>query len=248
MIVKEKIGMAKIDLYNYDAFEALKQIESNSIDLVATDPPYGIAMKKGYKKGNKLVAGDDGFSVMFFLDDLLTELKRVMKDGSALYIFTRFDVMPYWFLKCKNYFDMKSCIIWNKGGGGIGDLAGNYALNYEMCLFMVKGRHLLNGKRDGAVWNIGKCKQEFHETQKPIEIMQKIIEKSSKEGDLVLDPFAGSASTAIACYNTNRNFIGYELIKDNYDIAMQRIKNLNGFEKTEERGLFSFTDEPDKLD
>ena len=247
MIVKEKKG-GQIDLYNYDAFEALKGIESNSIDLVATDPPYGIGLKKGYKKGNKLVAGDDGFSVMFFLDDLLTELKRVMKDGTALYIFTRFDVMPYWFMKCKNYFDVKSCIIWNKGGGGIGDLQGNYALNYEMCLYMVKGRHLLNGKREGAVWNIGKCKQEYHETQKPVEIMQKIIEKSSKESDLVLDPFAGSASTAIACHNTGRNFIGYELIKENYEIALERIKNLNGFEKTEAGGLFSFTDEPDNVD
>ena len=59
MIVKEKKG-GQIDLYNYDAFEALKGIESNSIDLVATDPPYGIGLKKGYKKGNKLVAGDDG--------------------------------------------------------------------------------------------------------------------------------------------------------------------------------------------
>ncbi len=214
--------MLKIDLFNCDAFEALKQIKTNSIDLVVTDPPYGISLKKGYKKDSKLIAGDDGFTVMFFLDDLLTELNRVMKDGTALYIFTRFDVMPYWFLKCKNYFDMKSCIIWNKGGGGIGDLMGNYALNYEMCLYMVKGRHLLNGKREGAVWNIGKCKQEFHETQKPVELMEKIIKKSSSEGNLVLDPFAGSASTAIACYNTNRNFIGYELIKDIYDIAVKR--------------------------
>ena len=220
--------MAKIELYNTDALEALRELESNSVDLVATDPPYGINLKKGYKKGNKLVAGDDGFSVMFFLDDLLTELKRVMKDESAAYIFTRFDVYPYWFMKCKNYFDVKSCLIWNKGGGGIGDLKGNYALNYEMCIYMVKGRHLLNGKRDGAVWNIGKCKQEYHETQKPVEIMQKIIEKSSNENDLVLDPFAGSCSTAIACKNTNRNFLGYELIKENYEIAQERINKCGG--------------------
>ena len=220
--------MAKIELYNTDALEALKQLESNSVDLVATDPPYGINLKKGYKKGNKLVAGDDGFSVMFFLDDLLTELKRVMKDDTAAYIFTRFDVYPYWFMKCKNYFDVKSCLIWNKGGGGIGDLKGNYALNYEMCIYMVKGRHLLNSKRDGAVWNIGKCKQEYHETQKPVEIMQKIIEKSSNENDLVLDPFAGSCSTGVACKNTNRNFLGYELIKENYEIAQSRINECGG--------------------
>ena len=212
-----------INLHNIDCMIALKELKSNSVDLVATDPPYGINLKKGYKKGSKLVAGDDGFSVMFFLDDLLTELKRVMKDGSAAYIFTRFDVYPYWFMKCKNYFDIKSCIIWSKGGGGIGDLKGNYIQNYEMCIYMVKGRHLLNGKRDGAVWNIGKCKQEYHETQKPVEIMQKIIEKSSNENDLVLDPFAGSCSTAIACKNTNRNFLGYELIKENFEAAKKRL-------------------------
>ena len=212
-----------IKLLHTDCFDALKDIPSNSVDLVATDPPYGIGLRKGYKEGNKLVAGDDGFSVMFFLDDLLSELKRVMKDGTACYIFTRFDVMPYWFMKCKNYFDVKSCIIWAKGGGGIGDLEGNYALNYEMCLYMVKGRHLLNGKRDGAVWNIGKCRQEFHETQKPVEVMEKIIEKSSKKGDMVLDPFAGSATTAIACKNLGRSFVGFEMIKENFEIAEKRV-------------------------
>jgi site-specific DNA-methyltransferase (adenine-specific) len=214
-----------IDFQQMDCFDGLKDIPDNSVDLVATDPPYGIGLRKGYKEGNKLVAGDDGFSVMFFLDDLLSELKRVMKDGTACYIFTRFDVMPYWFMKCKNYFDVKSCIIWSKGGGGIGDLQGNYALNYEMCLYMVKGRHLLNGKREGAVWNIGKCRQEYHETQKPVEVMEKIIEKSSNVGGIVLDPFAGSATTGIACKNLNRSFIGFEMIKENYDVAKSRIDN-----------------------
>ena len=126
---------------------------------------------------------------------------------------------PVWFTTaCEAYFRML-------GGGGIGDLQGNYALNYEMCLYMVKGRHLLNGKREGAVWNIGKCRQEYHETQKPVEVMEKIIEKSSNVGGIVLDPFAGSATTGIACKNLNRSFIGFEMIKENYDVAKSRIDN-----------------------
>ncbi|WP_460299806.1 DNA-methyltransferase [Clostridium botulinum] len=206
----------------------MKQIPDNSVDLIITDPPYGINFTKGYKSGSKgLVHGDDGFSVMFFLDEILKEFSRVLKPDSALYIFTRFDVMPYWWLKLKNYFITKNQIIWFKGGGGMGDLKGNFSYNYETIMFSTNGKHQIRGKRDGSVWQIPKCKQEYHETQKPLELIEKIILHSSDEGMTVLDPFMGSGTTAVACINTNRNYVGFEILEDYYKIANERIEKIS---------------------
>jgi site-specific DNA-methyltransferase (adenine-specific) len=208
-----------------DGFSLIKNIPDNSVDLIVTDPPYGINFTKGYKSGStELIQGDDGFTVMFFLDDILREYKRILKPNSAVYIFTRFDVMPYWWIKLKNYFDAKNQIVWFKGGGGMGDLKGNFSYNYESIMFATNGKHQIRGKRDGSVWQIGKCKQEFHETQKPVELIEKIIKHSSDEGMTVFDPFMGSGTTGVACKNLKRNFIGIELNEDYFKTAKKRIE------------------------
>ena len=213
------------NLMNKDCFLAIKEIPENSVDLIITDPPYGINFTKGYKSGStELVHGDDGFSVMVFVDELMREFKRILKPNAAIYIFTRFDVMPYWWLKIKNHFDAKNQIIWFKGGGGMGDLKGNFSFNYESIMFATNGKHQIRGKRDGSVWQIGKCKQEYHETQKPVELIEKILLHSSDVGSVVFDPFMGSGTTGIACKNMNRSFIGIEMIETNFLIAKNRIE------------------------
>jgi len=212
-------------LINKDVFLGLKDIESNSIDLIVTDPPYGINLTKGYKKGSEeLVSGDDGFTVMVFVDELMKEFSRILKPKSAIYVFTRFDVFPYWWLKTKNYFETKNQIIWSKGGGGVGDLKGNYIYNYESIIYATNGKHELRGKREGSVWQIPKCKLEHHETEKPFKLIEKIILKSSDEGMTIFDPFMGSGTTAIASLNTNRNFIGFEMLDKYFNVAKERVE------------------------
>ena len=217
----------RVDLINKDSFLAIRDIADNSVDLIVTDPPYGINFTKGYKSGSKeLVHGDDGFSVMVFVDELMREFKRILKPESAIYIFTRFDVYPYWWLKMKNHFDTKNQIIWFKGGGGMGDLKGNYSFNYESIIYATNGKHKIRGKREGSVWQIGKCKQEYHETQKPVDLIRNIILHSSDEGMTVFDPFMGGGTTGVACIEENRNFKGIEMIKTQFDIAKNRIEML----------------------
>jgi len=103
--------------------------------------------------------------------------------------------------------------------------------------------------------NILKYKKDYdghHPTQKPVLLLEDLIKTFSNENDLVVDLTMGSGSTGVACKNTNRNFIGIEKDENYFNIAQSRIKGTepkpNNFEKVEERGLFSFTDEPDKLD
>lgn len=75
----------------------------------------------------------------------------------------------------------------------------------------------------------------IHPTQKPVRLLERLLALTSKKGDLILDPFSGSCSTGIACRNTGRNFIGFEIDEEYYQKALDRIsgKNPNGFEKTE---------------
>jgi len=103
--------------------------------------------------------------------------------------------------------------------------------------------------------NILKYKKDYngyHPTQKPVLLLEDLIKTFSNEGNLVVDLTMGSGSTGVACKNTNRNFIGIEKDDNYFNIAVSRINGAkpkpNNFEKVEERGLFSFTDEPDKLD
>jgi DNA modification methylase len=228
-----------MQLIKKDVFLGLKDIPNNSVDLIVTDPPYGINLTKGYKKGSEeLVSGDDGFTVMVFVDELMREFQRILKPNSAMYIFTRFDVFPYWWLKTKNYFETKNQIIWSKGGGGVGDLKGNYIYNYESIIYATNGKHQLRGKREGSVWEIPKCKLEYHETEKPVKLIEKIINKSSDKGMTVFDPFMGSGTTAIASLMQDRNFIGFELLDKYYETALKRVEEKRKEKDLQARTLF----------
>jgi len=213
-----------IDLIHGDSLLKMRGIADNSVDLIITDPPYGVNFTKGYKSGNKeLVHGDDGFSVMIFVDELAKEFNRILKSDSACYIFTRFDVYPYWALKLKNHLTLKNQIIWHKGGGGMGDLKGNFAFDYESIIYAAKGKPHIREKRIGSVWKFSKCRQEFHETQKPVDLIEQIIRHSSDTDGVVFDPYMGSGTTGVACKNMGRSFIGMELNDEYFNTAQKRI-------------------------
>ena len=81
-----------------------------------------------------------------------------------------------------------------------------------------------NQKTHNSVWNYETSGNEYHPTQKPLELIKNIIRHSSNEGDTVYDPFMGSGTTGVACVKTNRKFIGVEIEKKYFDIAIKRIK------------------------
>ena len=211
-----------IDLIQGDCLEEMKNIPDGSVDMVLTDPPYGIDYKSNFRKhGFNKIQNDKVVAPEF-----LSEAFRVLKDGGAVYMFTRWDVYTNWYTKIEELFKIKNCIVWYKRGGGLGDLKGAYMFNHEFCIFAVKGRHVLNDKRVNDVWEIKKDPpaQYQHPTQKPVELVEKIVKKSSQEGDTVLDMFMGSGTTGVACKHLNRNFIGIELDETYFNIAKERIE------------------------
>lgn len=244
-----------------DCIEGMKQLENESINLILTDPPYGIDYQNNYtlKKHNK-IKNDDIIDYYSFGK----ECYRLLKNNSHAYFFTRFDVYPEHYRQLTEIgFNIKNVLVVEKGHiGGVGDLKGSYANNSEWIIFCQKGRREFNktqlmkntkpiGKKCARQGNpIQEYKTRFnscwfgeeypkstynsswqkknniyHPTIKNVEFLEWLIQISSDENDVVLDPFMGSASTAIACINTMRNYTGFEIDDNYFEMANNRIQN-----------------------
>lgn len=212
-----------IDLRNMNCMDLLKELPDKSVDLLLTDPPYGMDYLSGAKKElHKKIEGDKDLG---WLPDWVKEVSRVMKDDSHMYIWCSWHKIDVFKQEFEKYYKIKNLIVWAKKGGGMGDLKGGYGGCHELCIFINNGKDL-KGKRDTDVIDKAyRTGNEFHPTQKPVNLFAYLIEKSSNEGDLVLDCFSGSGTTAIACHETKRRFIGSELDQQFYDVSMKRLKN-----------------------
>ena len=117
-------------------------------------------------------------------------------------------------------------IIWVKNNWTAGDLQAQFGKQYEIIFLVNKGRAKFNGKRVTDVWNFKRVsgKGQLHQNQKPVGLLELCIGKHSLENDVVFDGFMGVGSTGVACVNTNRCFIGIELDKNYYNIAVKRIE------------------------
>ena len=210
-----------INLLHGDCFDLLKDIPDESVDMILTDPPYGMSFQSDYRKIKyEKIKGD---SSLDWLDDFVDEIYRVSKPNTAHYVFCSFHHIDKFKQAIERKFKIKNILTWVKNNKSMGDLKGDFAPKTEFIIFFHKGRKLINGKRDPNVLEFKKTRNELHPTQKPVDMTEYLIGKFSDEGDLILDPFMGSGTTAIACLNTNRNFIGFELDKGYFDIANERV-------------------------
>lgn len=224
-------------IYNMDCIEGMKMIPDNSIDLILTDPPYGIKYQSNMRKKTKK------FSVLENDDNDLRfiayhEMFRVLKENSCCIVFASWKNFAQDYTELEKYFSIKNTIIWVKKGGGIGDLKHSLSTDYEIAIVCHKGKCPIRGKREGSVWEIKKVNPNKmkHPTEKPNELFEKLIRKFSDEGGIVLDSFLGSGTTAVASINTQRNFIGFELSKEYFDIAEKRIQECAFFNSQKRSG------------
>jgi site-specific DNA-methyltransferase (adenine-specific) len=213
-------------IYNEDCLEGMKRIPDKSIDMILTDPPYGIKYKSNYRSKTrkfKMLENDDN-DIRF---EAYSEFLRILKDDSVCVVFASWKNIAYDIIELQKYFDIKNILVWWKHGGGMGDLKYSLSTDYEFAIICHNGKCKIRGKRDGSVWECTKLNPNkmVHPTQKPEDLIERIIEKWSDESDVILDPFLGSGTTVVACLNTNRQYIGFELDKDYYNIANERIKS-----------------------
>ena len=197
-----------------------KRIDNNSIDLLLTDPPYGMNYVSNYRKEKYIkIEGDDNLN---WLKDYVISLKRIMKADAHWYVFCSWHNIDIFKTEISKYFNIKNILIWKKNHHGAGDLLGDYAPAYEMIIFISSGIKKLNGERLQNVLNFKKTLNNYHPTEKPVDLLKLLILKSSNKDDLILDSFCGSGSTAVACSEVSRRFIGSEINTDYYNISKNR--------------------------
>jgi site-specific DNA-methyltransferase (adenine-specific) len=208
-----------------DCFEGIKQISDKSVNLIITDPPYGMSFQSNRRKEkHAAIVNDDN---VVWLPQLMAESFRVLDDCSHMYLFCSHHNMESFICEGKKYFELKSILVWEKNNIGMGDLDGDYAPQCEFILFFTKGRRLLNGGRNSNILRFARTMNELHPTEKPVDLIRFLIEKSSNPTELVLDPFMGSGTTAVACKQALRTYMGFEINSVYVDTANKRLKQGN---------------------
>lgn len=201
-----------------------KIMNGDKADMVFTDPPYG------YKYQSNMRTKTDKFDVLINDDKILDFMKplKQVTDG-FVFICTTWKVLDKWLPLFNKYYDLSNMIIWNKGGGGIGDLKHTFSTDYEIILCSNNGNEI-TGKRIGSVWSIQKdnANDYIHATQKPVELSATSILNTTNENDVVLDLFGGSGSTLIACEQLNRKCYMMELDPKYVDVIIKRWEDFTG--------------------
>lgn len=216
-----------ISLHHGDCLELMKQIPDASIDLVLTDPPYGMDYQSARrtdksKRFNKIA--NDKKPFIWFLYDAF----RVLKDGGSIACFSDWKNQEHWKQAILiAHFDIKSQVIWDRRVHGMGDLKKSFGPQHDVIWFATKGAFEFAGKRPKSVMSHQRISGDklVHPNEKPIQLNQGLIESLSREGDTILDPFMGSGSTGVAARNLNRKFIGIEKDEAYFKIAKKRIES-----------------------
>lgn len=249
-----------------DYREFLGGLAAGSVDLVLTDPPYAISRDTGFSKVRN---GVERFAVSMDFGEwdhaeidlaALAELSfTVLRPGGTIVVW--YDLWKLTNLRealVNAGFKMLRMIIWQKTNPVPLNSRATYLSNSrEMAVVGVKGgKPTFNSEYDIGVYQYpiprGPRNVRYHPTQKPLSLFRELIRKHSKKGDLVLDPFAGCGTTALACLAESRHFQGCDINPDYTRISncrIEKVQKLGHFifpRKSEYRDLFLELAQPDK--
>ncbi len=195
-----------VAIYHCDCLTIMSQ--TGSVDLVLTDPPYGMRFQSNYRKiKHSKIEGDWGFPV-----DIIPELQRIAT--RAVYVFCRWDNLS-------QLPKPKSVLVWVKNNWSMGDLKHEHGRQWEAICFYPQDQHefifripdVIMSKRTG---------NEEHPTQKPTAVFSTIIQ--ANVGNLILDPYMGSGTTLRAAKDLGRRAIGIEIEEKYCEIAANRCR------------------------
>lgn len=197
-------------------------MDGGKADMVFTDPPYGYKYQSNGRTKTKkfdVLQNDDKFL------DFFPCIKTCC--NGFVFICTTWKVIREGIDMFTKYYDLSNMIIWDKGGGGIGDLKHTFSTDYEIILCSNNGAEI-KGKRIGSVWSIAKDAASDYVTQKPVELSATAIRNCTEKENIVLDVFGGSGSTMMACEQLNRKCYTMELDPKYCDVIVKRWENLTG--------------------
>ena len=228
-----------------NAVQVLRKISSNSIDLIFADPPYGI----GKDFGNDTDIFHSSNDYFIWAKEWIDECMRVLKDDGTMYFMSSTQNMPRLDVYVDEKYNVVNRIIWSYDSSGVqskkkyGSLneKSKYTFNYNDILVEAKTgskRKLIDYRKTppqpyntkkvpGNVWDFNRVRfkmeeYENHPTQKPKELLKRIILASSNIGDVILDPFSGSFTTSSVAKELGRKSIGIEINEEYYKIGLRR--------------------------
>jgi len=239
------------DSTSVDAMQTL--VSGAAADLIFTDPPYGMSYgggraagssKKGdLVKAHGMILNDDlqGDDLIGLVRDALATSISYAKSGAPLYACFTWRTYAEFEAALKSLGrDVKACIVWDKKSIGLGN--SHYRPQHEFIFYC--GGQWHGDKSQSDVWSMsrGATGKYVHPTQKPVELIERALENSSKAGDIVIDCFGGSGSTLIACEKTGRHSRLMELDPKYCDVIVKRWQDFTGQKATLEPTGRTFED------
>jgi DNA modification methylase len=205
--------------------EVERLMDGKKADMVFTDPPYGMSYQSNMRtKSAKFAVIENDDKIIIDWLPLATAFS-----SGFCFVWTTWKVLDQWLAVTKDFAPLTNMVVWDKGGGGIGDLKKTYLTDHEIALVFNRGVEL-TGKRIGSVWDIGKDRATdyVHPTQKPVALAEQALDTTTKSGQIVLDFFGGSGSTLIACERQHRKARLMELDPRYCDVIIKRWEDFTG--------------------
>jgi DNA modification methylase len=223
-----------------DCIEEMKKLDTGTINLILTDPPYNISRKNNFhtigRTGIDFGEWDKGFDLYSYID----EVPRILNKNGSVIIFNDWKNIGNIANYCESVgLEIKDMLRWEKANPMPRNRDRRYITDYEVAVWCVKkGSKWTFNRQDSSYQRpefrgpITSGKEKVsHTTQKPIWLMKDILKIHSNEGDLVLDMFAGSGTTGVACKELNRNYIMIEKDENYFKIAEARVNNFEEYRK-----------------
>ena len=226
-----------IKLKNCDYIDLINEMldEKIKVDLLLTDPPYCVSRSHQLGFSNMGRAGMDygEWDYNFDQKEWIIKTSKLVKDGGSIVIFNDWKNISYMCeaLQESGYI-IKDLLRWEKNNPMPRNVNSRYVTDFEVAIWAVKGKKKWTfNKPDEAPYLrptfksglVPGGKNRIHPTQKHLGVIEEIIKIHSNPGDLIFDPFSGSGTTAVACKNLGRNFIGSEIEKEYYEKAIKRL-------------------------
>jgi len=203
-----------------DASAVLKTFPPRSVDLIVTDPPYGDNI--GYGVRNRTIAGNEhplaSLSVMH-------DAYRVLKANASAYMFCGMRHLGFLrtFFQSYTAYGIRDTLIWDKMLRGRGH---EFRRQYECILVLEKGKPRYRSPGLSNVLRFQRVRSSRHPHEKPVGLIETLIRQDSDAAGIVLDPFSGSGTTALAARQLGRHYVGIELDPGYCTVAEERLRQV----------------------
>jgi DNA modification methylase len=215
----EKRQIGDCTLYLGDCLNVLPLTEL--VDAIITDPPYGVSFQSNRREVKYDKITND--SELSWLPALCAALYDALADDSVMVSFYGFPHIDKFMTEWKAAgFEPKSHFVWLKNNIGCGWFTRP---QHESAYLLTKGSPKKPVTAPSNVLRADMTGNEYHPTQKPVTLLERLIKPYTEREGTVLDPFMGSGTTGVACVKTGRKFIGIEIEPEYYEVACKRIED-----------------------